>query len=159
VKPFGWICGVHHSRPGSTRSNFWACWKASCARAPARSQAGHIESWRRFVSNPTLAGRKESTSPRARCASGSLPTVIKLRLEHQNDLDEKNQEFVMGTQDIYQAWLERTFAEGEACALLFVLATRGLTVSDEQAAQIRGKASWADFGGSRKGASLAHHSR
>ena len=74
-----------------------------------------------------------------------LPIVVRLHLEYRTDPDERNQEFAMQTQDIYQEWLQRTLAEGEARgraegearALLLVLAARGLSVSAEQAAIIQ----------------------
>jgi hypothetical protein len=89
------------------------------------------------------------------------PILIKLRLEARDqpdqDRDPREQEFLMETQDIYEAWHQRVRAdgrnegliegrnegriegraEGEAHSVLRVLSARGVSVSSEQEARIR----------------------
>jgi predicted transposase YdaD len=102
-----------------------------------------------------------------------IPIMVKLHIEQREkpaqDRDPLDHEFLMETQDLYEAWHQRVRAEalnegrdagriegrnagriegrdegrkegcanGVANALLRVLATRGLTVSREQEAQVR----------------------
>jgi hypothetical protein len=81
------------------------------------------------------------------------PILLKLHIEARDkpnqDRDPREQEFLMETEDIYEAWHQRVRAEGrnegriegradgEARAVLRVLSARGVSVSPEQEARIR----------------------
>jgi hypothetical protein len=87
-----------------------------------------------------------STDP---VAAVALPIMVRLHLEYldhpEQPVDPETLEFLMATSDIYAKWQEKFReegkaegkAEGEASALLAVLSARGLTVSEDQVAQIR----------------------